>query len=209
MNDFIQILSERIKGDLPGYTAHHPMMGYRRAQPQEARQMNPPALESAVMMLLYQKGSEWYTAFMKRPDGDSTHSGQISFPGGKQEPNETHEQTALRETFEEIGIAPDSVNVIGELSELYIPPSHFIVRPYIGLLDYVPVFVPNPSEVIRVIEEPVANFLKEEIILQKEIYISKYNARFNAMYFDLQGETLWGATAMVVQEFRSILGFNT
>jgi len=136
MDDFISLLKEKIKGDLPGYTAHHPMMSYTRAQPAEARLMNPPARESAVMMLLYQKDNQWYTAFMKRPEDESTHSGQISFPGGKQEQNETLEQTALRETFEEVGIAQQSVDVLGQLSELYIPPSHFIVRPYIGILSH-------------------------------------------------------------------------
>ncbi len=209
MDDFISTLREKIKGDLPGYTAHHPMMSYTRAQPSEARQMNPPARESAVMMLLYRKENDWYTAFMKRPDGDSAHSGQISFPGGKQEVNETLEQTALRETHEEVGIAPQTIEVIGELSELYIPPSHFIVRPYVGVLDYTPQFVPNPSEVIRVIEEPVSVFFRENIILTKKIYIPKFKATINAMYFDLQGETLWGATAMIVQELRSVMGYQT
>lgn len=209
MDDFISVLKERIQKDLPGYTAHHPMMSYSRAQPFEARLMNPPARESAVMMLLYQKGEDWYTAFMKRPDDDSTHSGQISFPGGKQELNETLEQTALRETFEEVGIEPQTIDVLGELSELYIPPSHFIVRPYIGLLNYVPTFIPNPDEVVQVIEEPISNFFRENIIQQKKIFIPKFNANINAMYFDLQGETLWGATAMIVQEFRSVLGYQT
>lgn len=209
MDEFIQAIKEKIHSDLPGYSAHHPMIGYTRQPPSEARLMIPPARESAVMMLLYKKPDGWFTTFMKRTRDNSAHSGQISFPGGKQEDGETLEQTAKRETFEELGINPDSIQVLGSLSELYIPPSHFIVHPFIGLLEDVPHFNPNPLEVNCVIEEPLANFMEENIIRNKKIYIPKVNAYISAKCFDLQGEILWGATAMIVQEFRTIMGFRT
>jgi 8-oxo-dGTP pyrophosphatase MutT (NUDIX family) len=207
MDEFIERLRKKINGPLPGYTAHHPMMGYTRAQPVDARKMQPPAKESAVMMLLYPKNGTWHTAFMKRPDGDGAHSGQISFPGGRHEQNETLEQTALRETFEEVGIEPQRVEVIGQLSELFIPPSHFIVTPYVGLLTEEPTFLANPDEVVSVIEEPISNFLRADIIREKKIYMPKFKIHIQAKYYDLQGETLWGATAMIVQEFRTIFGY--
>ncbi|HEY8405068.1 MAG TPA: CoA pyrophosphatase [Flavobacteriales bacterium] len=207
MDEFIERLRKKLNGPLPGYTAHHPMMGYTRAQPSEARKMHPPAKESAVMMLLYPKCDGWHTAFMKRPDGDGAHSGQISFPGGRQELGETLEETALRETYEEVGIEPHHIEVLGQLSELFIPPSHFIVTPYVGWIPYEPVFKPNPEEVASVIEEPLSQFLRPNIILEKPIYIPKFKVYIPAKYYDLQGETLWGATAMIVQEFRTLFGY--
>jgi hypothetical protein len=81
------------------------------------------------------------------------------------------------------------------------------VTPYVGWIPYEPVFKPNPEEVASVIEEPLSQFLRPNIILEKPIYIPKFKVYIPAKYYDLQGETLWGATAMIVQEFRTLFGY--
>lgn len=207
--DFIHVLREKLSGHLPGNEAHQAILSYPRPLPAEARLMSPPARESAVMMLLYRRSGEWYTSFMKRTEDNSAHSGQISFPGGKQEADETFRQTAVRETQEEFGIRPEEVEIIGQLTELYIPPSHFIVHPFVGLLSRTDSFVPNHAEVIKIIEQPISVFLREKCIHNRKIYMPKYNSSIGVSCFDLQGEILWGATAMIVQEFRSLFGYTS
>lgn len=184
------------------------LMGYPRSSVEQARAMQPPPRESAVMMLLYPVNQEWMTVFMKRPEGGGVHSGQLSFPGGKLENNESHLEAALRETLEETGFKAESQNVVGTLNEIYIPPSHFVVAPFVACLERKPDFTPNPQEVVELIEFPVNNFLQHDIIREKEIFIPTMNRHIQARYFDVNGHTLWGATAMMVQEFREVFGFE-
>ncbi len=158
------------------------------------------------MFLLFNYKDLVHTLFIQRPKDQGVHSGQLSFPGGKREMGESLDQTALRETFEEIGVAPDQIEVLGELSEIYIPPSHFLVRPFIGAIKSLPELVLNPSEVEEVIIHPLDFFFQENIIAQKPIFIPKFNVSIDAPFFDIQGRTLWGATAMMVQEFRLMMG---
>jgi 8-oxo-dGTP pyrophosphatase MutT (NUDIX family) len=184
-----------------------PIIGYSRLSPEEARQMNPPAKESAVVFPLYVKQGIWHTAFMKRPSSQGVHSDQLSFPGGRLELNETHLEAALRESREEVGIEPAQWKVIGELSPLYIPPSHFVVQPFLAVGPENPTFQFNASEVVEWIEHPVSDLLKPGIIQRKDIFVAKFNRTFDSGYFDIQGHTLWGATAIMVQEFRSLFGY--
>lgn len=185
----------------------NPLLGYKRAAPLEARKLNPPPKESAVMMLLFQRHDHWHTLFMLRPDGSGVHSNQLSFPGGKLEFDESSEDAALRETFEEVGIESHAIRILGSLSPLYIPPSHFVVQPFVGVLSAEPHFSANPAEVVSLIEYPIAQLIKEPIISEKDMHIPSMNQTIRVKYFDVNGYTLWGATAMIVQEFRSILGY--
>jgi 8-oxo-dGTP pyrophosphatase MutT (NUDIX family) len=184
-----------------------PIIGYSRSSPEEARLMQPPAKESAVVFPLYLNQGIWHTAFMRRPSSQGVHSGQLSFPGGRLELNETHLEAALRESMEEVGIEPHQWNVIGELSPLYIPPSHFVVQPFIAVGPENPQFHFNTSEVVEWIEHPVSDLLKPGIIQRKDIFVAKFNRTFDSGYFDIQGHTLWGATAIMVQEFRSLFDY--
>ncbi|MFN0030957.1 MAG: NUDIX hydrolase [Flavobacteriales bacterium] len=197
-----------LSNELPPDAAFASMRSYVRETAAEARLKTPPPRESAVMMLLYKREDVWHTLFMLRPEGQGVHSGQLSFPGGKKEEGETLVQTALRETMEEVGVEPAAIEVAGELSEVYIPPSHFIVKPYVGIMHSEPRFTPNISEVVQLIEFPVENFLRPDIIQEKEIFLPKYNVHFRAPYFDVHGHTLWGATAMMVQELRMRAGLE-
>jgi 8-oxo-dGTP pyrophosphatase MutT (NUDIX family) len=186
----------------------NPLMGYPRASVEAARKMSPLPRESAVMMPLFKRNLVWHTVFMLRPDGNGVHSNQLSFPGGKLEGNETHLQAALRETFEEVGILHHDITVCGELTELFIPPSQFVVKPYVGILPDNPNFVHDIGEVVRLIEVPVEYFFQEPLISESEIFIPTYNKIMNVKSFQLDDLILWGATAMMVQEFRSLFGFE-
>lgn len=108
--------------------------------------------KSAVLILLYPKNNSTHLVMMVRATDDTVHSGQVSFPGGKVEKNDqTISHTALREAHEEIGVIPESVEIIGKLTKLYIPPSNFDVYPVIGYTNTTPVFITN-NEVQKILE---------------------------------------------------------
>ncbi len=204
---FSEQVRERLRALQSMATAANQIISYPRASPEVARAMHPPPKESAVIFPLFLRNNCWHTAFMKRPSGQGVHSDQLSFPGGKLEPGESHLQAALRETQEEVGILPECWNVLGELSSLFIPPSHFVVQPFLAIGPENPTFVLNQSEVVEWIEYPVEELLKDGIIARRAIFVAKYNQTFDSGYFDISGQILWGATAIMVQEFRSLFGF--
>jgi len=205
---FIRDLSERLAVLQSMATQANQIIGYPRPSPEEARRMDPPARESAVVFPLFMRDGEWHTAFMKRPSGQGVHSDQLSFPGGRLEAGETHMQAALREAQEEVGADPLHWKVLGELSSLYIPPSHFVVHPFLVIGPENPHFVFSADEVVDWIEHPIGQLLRPSIIRKKAIFVAKYNRTFDSGYFDIQGHTLWGATAIMVQEFRSLFGLE-
>lgn len=200
-----EIIRSALKGNLPGEMAHGSMMSYNRPIAAEARQFETPPKESAVMMLLFYSENELQTTFMLRPQNQGVHSGQLSFPGGKREIGESLLETAFRETTEEVGITDQEIEILGELSEVYIPPSNFLVQPYVGFIDHVPSFTPNPSEVEEIITFPLSKLFAPETIGHKEVTIAKSNKKLTVPYFDIHGAALWGATAMIVAEFKLIL----
>lgn len=207
-HSFIDDLTARLEGLHSMATKANQIISYPRSSPGEARQMLPPAKESAVIFPLFLRNGEWHTAFMQRSTGQGVHSGQLSFPGGKLEAGETHLDAALRETHEEVGIETHRWNVVGELSALYIPPSHFVVQPFLAVGPENPPFILNEDEAVAMIECPVSYLLQPGIIGRKGIFVAKYNRTFDSGYFDIQGQTLWGATAIMVQEFRSLFGYE-
>lgn len=206
--NFIEEVTARLQALQSMATMANQIISYPRASAVEARAMNPPAKESAVIFPLYRRAEQWHTAFMKRPSKQGVHSDQLSFPGGRLEAGETHLEAALRETYEEVGIQPENWKILGGLSSLFIPPSHFVVQPFLAMGPDDPTFSFSESEVAEWIEYPIERLLMPGIIARKDIFVSKYNRTFESGYFDIQGHTLWGATAIMVQEFRSLFGLN-
>ncbi len=189
-------------------TAPNTIIGYPRPSAEHARSQQPPAKESAVLFPLFKRSGEWHTVFIRRPSGPGVHSDQLSFPGGRLETGEVHVDAALRETREEVGVPESQWQLLGELSTLYIPPSHFVVQPFVAVSLTEPVFHPNPSEVDQLIEFPIEAFLQSGIIKRKPIFVKTFNRTFESGYFDIEGHVLWGATAIMVQEFRSLFDFH-
>jgi len=140
----------------------------------------------------------------KRPEYLGAHSGQVSFPGGKAEANEDAIQTALREAEEEIGISGNQVRIIGKLSNFFVIPSNFMVTPIVGFLDGKPIFTPQESEVTRILEGDLEQVLRDDAILTKEIVAARIYPMF-APHFEIEGEVVWGATAMMLNEFRVVV----
>ncbi len=203
LKDYLRLV---LQSDLPGHKAHQLMMKHRSGIDQMLEKI-ADAKKSAVLLYVYPYKSEWYTVFIQRPKYDGVHSGQVSLPGGKVEPeDENNIETALREANEEVGILSDEVEVIGSLSQLYIPPSNFIVEPVVGFGDKRPNFILDPKEVERVHEIPLRIFLDSDHILEKTIYLEnnkKVNVNVNAFVYN--EALIWGATSMILKELAMVL----
>ena len=133
------------------------------------------------------------------------HSAQIGFPGGKFETQDVSlKETAIRETFEEIGVPTQHIEVIKQLTEVYIPPSNFYVQPFIGISRVTPNFIRQESEVEDILEVPLVQFLKHESVVKKSVSTS-YNVEVEVPAFKLNGHIVWGATAMMLSEIKDLL----
>ncbi len=133
-----------------------------------------------------------------------THKGQVSFPGGAQEPGESLEQTAVRETCEELGIESEQVQILdGPLTSLHIPVSNFRVTPFVGYMPVHPAIRPEPGEVVEVIETPLDLIVDDKTIVKEEWELRDRKAM--VPYFAVNGHKVWGATAMILSEFREML----
>lgn len=133
------------------------------------------------------------------------HSNQIAFPGGKLEKRDKDlRETALRETHEEVGVPPNSVEVIKKLSEVYIPPSNFMVQPYMGIYQDPKPFVIQESEVESLVEVYLSDFLDDSNHIE-EILSTSYAKNIVVPAYKLNGYTVWGATAMMMSEIKELL----
>ena len=165
---------------------------------------NDPKI-AAVLALFYPNQNNEVTLLLtKRANYNGTHSGQISFPGGKVEQSDLNlKQTALRETFEEVGIIDEDIEVIREFTEVYIPPSNFLVTPFIGIIFNKPVFKVN-SEVAKIIEVPFSKLIDETNIGSIKI-TNSYMKETSVPCFKIDNSIIWGATAMILSEIREVL----
>lgn len=160
---------------------------------------------SAVMMLLYPKGNETSLLLIERSNGGGVHAGQVGFPGGKYElEDQSLEITALRETDEEVGIGADQIEVLKAFTRVYIPPSNFIVQPYLGIMTTTPRVQLSENEVASVIEMPLRTLLDDTII--KEVGLQTSYAEFvDVPAYVFNDFTIWGATAMMLSELKETI----
>ncbi len=136
---------------------------------------------------------------------EGVHSNQIGFPGGKLEVQDKDLlHTALRETHEEVGVLPSTVQVIKELSEVYIPPSNFLVQPFMGIYPNPSPFVKDEIEVEQLVEVYLRDFMDDSSLIQENLSTS-YAKNINVPAYKLNGYTVWGATAMMLSEIRELL----
>jgi 8-oxo-dGTP pyrophosphatase MutT (NUDIX family) len=197
---------------LPGVEAHRKFSPQRNSDSRFNNSTLTEYKESSVLVLLFPVEGVPFIPLIKRPDYDGIHSGQISLPGGKREAGDKDLMaTALRETREEIGADPAQITILGQLTPLYIPPSNFLVTPFVGYASVRPDFKMDPVEVQKIIEAPVDYFTGENNILNREIEVirktgtSEEVVKLQTPYFDLEGEVLWGATAMILSELKEII----
>ena len=202
----IALLRERLRGVLPGHDRFLALSGYKRLDLERAMALDPPARESAVLVLFFRSTGTWNCLLMVRPTYDGVHSGQVAFPGGKREPADPSlMHTALREFAEETGMPTTTVEVLGPLTPVYIPPSRMLVTPFVGVVEGPVRWRPDEHEVARLIEVPVSELLRADILQRKEQYIQIMGRAVEIPYFALDGETVWGATALMIAELRELL----
>jgi 8-oxo-dGTP pyrophosphatase MutT (NUDIX family) len=203
MPDLIQQIRKRILLPLPGATAQMKMAPQSRIN-----QLTAPdhATKSAVMILLFEKDREWFTMLMQRTEDGRTHSGQISFPGGKQELSDKDLlATAKRECEEEIGIQQQSVTILGSMSPLYIPPSNFHVTPVLGYLQHDFNIRISEREVQSVIPVSLAQLFDDKIKESRLITTSGGLQLQSPVYVLPGGKVVWGATAMIISELEHLI----
>lgn len=199
----IEILSERLKQDLPGADAHLKMAPGDRFPTDMISIDGKPCRKASVLALLFPLVNETGIILTKRHAHLNQHPGQVSFPGGRLEPEETLEDAALRETEEETGISSSSITIVGSLSPIYISVSNFCVYPFLGALPNRPAsFSPQDREVDRIIELPLA-LLGDARVKKTETWNFNGTKR-HIPFFGLDGETIWGATAMILSELLEI-----
>lgn len=198
-------LKNRLSSDLPADAAHEPLRAIPIYEQNLKFKYDTPPKPGAVLLLLCGTTDELWFPLIKRTETGGVHSGQISFPGGRSEAGEDSVQTALREAEEEIGIDRTNIEVIGQLSQFHVIPSHYLVDPVIGIWmgSAEPSFKPDSREVAEIFKAPVHDLLEEEAIRYAEITVRGH--RINAPHFILNGEMVWGATAMMLNEFRVLL----
>jgi len=199
----IQDVEEVLKQELPGKKAHSRMLPEGRSLEMPTEKF-AKVKESAVLVFLILKDHQLHFCLTRRNRNMKHHPGQISFPGGRREENEsTMAETALRELEEETGSDKTKVKIIGRLSELYVSVSNFIIHPIVGYIDHEPEFKIDPEEVEELILLPVESFFDKKNIVSIEIDTT--SGKLNVPCFRIKETIIWGATAMIVAEFTALL----
>ncbi|MBP6016693.1 MAG: CoA pyrophosphatase [Candidatus Promineofilum sp.] len=188
---------------LPGFdgpAAQRRMAPVARPMARAGDRPDGPRL-GGVLILLYCADDQLHVVLTQRPDYDGVHARQISCPGGRHEPPETLRETALRETWEEIGIPPTDVELLGELTPLYIMPSDFEVYPFVGVYTGTgrPRFVPDMREVAAILEVPLLLLLDPATRAEEEMEL-RGGLRLPVPFFRVGERRVWGATAMMLSE---------
>ncbi|MEZ5317422.1 MAG: CoA pyrophosphatase [Vicinamibacterales bacterium] len=200
--DIASFLDTRLAAPLPGRTAQ-----WRFAPTPALKGWDPgltpdTARQAAALILLYPGAGGVHLPLTVRRHDLPQHAGQVSLPGGAIDPGETPMDAALREVREEIGVDPASVRVLGRLSSLWVIVSNFVLHPFVGIAEARPDFLPDPREVATLVEAPLAE-------LHDPARLHWHKQRRGGIlidypYFDVAGQRVWGATAMVLGEFASL-----
>ena len=203
---FVQKFKSAIESGLPGEKSHELLMPLNRPFTSSILKSEITYRDCAVGVILYPKSNSIYCILIKRQKYEGIHSAQISFPGGKKDEDDKDlEFTARRECSEEINFPIEKGNLIGRLSKVYIPISKFMVRPYIFMVDSLPPLVPNPLEVESIITFDIFTLMNETIVKKTDMKFSNGMKRKNIPYFDIEGHIVWGATAMMLSELKTII----
>ncbi|MCQ3929431.1 MAG: coenzyme A pyrophosphatase [Chloroflexi bacterium] len=191
--------------ELPYFDA---LQAQQRMAPMARAMLRPPERPgsprmAAVLILLFPGDEGLQFVLTRRHDYPGVHGGQISLPGGQREGEEAFEEAALRETFEEVGVPSNAIQLLGQISNVYIPPSDFFVYPYVGYTPSRPIWQPDPAEVAEVLEVSLYHLFDDG--LKRSGEITRNGATFPIKYYALNGHMVWGATAVMLSEFEGRL----
>lgn len=205
---FLSLISKIEKAQLGGLDSQAKMIPKERKllSLNDVKLSNPR--KAAVLALFYpDKNNLTKFLLILRADYKGTHSSQIGFPGGKYETEDgSLEVTALRETSEEVGIIMDRIELLKKMTDTYIPPSNFLVSPYLGLSHNRPEFITN-HEVEEIVEVALADLLSDQTVSSKNLSTS-YMKNIEVPCFRLNNRTVWGATAMMLSEIKDLIKEN-
>lgn len=193
--------------ELPGETSQIKMSPpYRLELMEQNKQLMKTAKQAAVLALFYPNTTnETHLILILRKTYKGVHSAQVGFPGGKFEEQDSDLQmTALRETYEEVGVPMKTVNVLKRMTPMYIPPSNFTVHPFFGISHETPNFIKQDEEVEDLIEVSLSHFLDESTVFQTSVPTS-YKVNVKVPAFKLNNHVVWGATAMMLSEVKDLL----
>jgi 8-oxo-dGTP pyrophosphatase MutT (NUDIX family) len=189
----------------PGLDAHLKMAPQPRPGWDPDFTLPADCREGGVLILLYPRAKRLHLVLTRRTETVRSHKGQISLPGGKREAGESLVQTALRETCEELGVPPEGIEVIGQLSALYTPPSNYCIYPFVAHRPYAPTFRLDPVEVAEVLEVPLSTLL-DPAIRNVELWSDPhFDSPRRVPFFNVNGQMVWGATAMILSELVTLL----
>jgi 8-oxo-dGTP pyrophosphatase MutT (NUDIX family) len=203
---FLQSLTKLQNIELPFLESHQKMAPFERIH--ELKSIDFSALdyrEAAVLILFYEKDDETYFVLIERNEYIGVHSKQISLPGGKKESFDIDlRYTAIRETAEEVGVKITNEQVVLALSPVYVPPSNFMIYPFLGTISNNFTFAPDPREVKNVIEVAVSKLLDPDVVAYQDMSTS-YAKMTKVPYFKIDDYVVWGATAMILSELIDVL----
>jgi 8-oxo-dGTP pyrophosphatase MutT (NUDIX family) len=204
LGGFIQHVRRFGITNLPGIDAQKELVS--KTFSRSRTQANKNSKRAGVLAIILDVSTTPSLLYIKRTTKrNDKHSGQISFPGGQYEDGDkTLLQCALRETKEEVGIQGADLQILGPLTPLYVDVSDFVIHPYLAFYDAIPDYELEEEEVAHIIEFPIAELLEEESIKYTDMTIRNHKLK-NIPYFDLNGEILWGATAMITNEILHLI----
>lgn len=192
-----------LAGALPGKEAHDKKAPKPRTGDLPYYSPAPDAKRGGVLLLLYPDADQLHIPLIVRPRYEGVHSGQVAFPGGRFEEGDGDlTTTALREAKEEVGIDPMQVQILGQLSDLYIYASNYLVQPTVGWCTQEPTFCADPREVDQLLKVPVTDLQNPANHKEEQWHLRDRTAMIP--FFAIQGQTIWGATAMMLSEFLSL-----
>ncbi len=201
--DCLADLRHRLARPLPGRAAQFRMAPRYRQDAALADVRGKPCREAAVLALLHPMADGVPALVLTvRPPDLRHHGGQVAFPGGRREPGESLEATALREAHEEIGLPPEQVELLGALTPLYIPPSNFCVYPFVGAMAVPPVLYPADEEVAEILHVPLP--LLQAADTRRVESWRLHGREVEVPFFALAGHKVWGATAMMLSELLAL-----
>ena len=206
-DEFLKSLSKIKNIPLPAEVSQFKMAPpFRKELLEHNKSQIKNAKQAGVLALFYADLNNMTTlVLILRKTYKGVHSAQVAFPGGKLEDGDNSlKDAAIRETFEEVGVPINSIEIVKTLSQVYIPPSNFFVQPYLGITKSSPIFVKQDDEVEAIIEVPLSHFLDENIVTKKIVKTS-YSIEVEVPAFKLNGHIVWGATAMMLSEIKDLL----